>query len=107
MDSNDSEIVDIIRGIKSSEEKAAEIRNTAHNDADKIIKSSMEKLAEKKTKTEERVVSKKNKLLKEGVSKIDSKVSSILLESKHGASKLGNKRLKQKQKDSLFDMLFE
>lgn len=107
MGSSDKELTGIIEDIRSAEEKAEKIKEDAKKEAENEVKRGKEEAARVQGKTEEMIVSKKNKLLETGVAKIEEKVNATLSEAKKEASKLKKKSLNQKDFNSLFDRIIQ
>ncbi|MDD5023108.1 MAG: hypothetical protein PHU63_02990 [Candidatus ainarchaeum sp.] len=104
---SDSEITNLVEDIKSAEKKANEIKNKAISESEQILRNAKDEALKIKIKTEDSVVKKKNKLLEEGTSKIESKVNAVISDAKSEAEKLANVKLKQKLYDSLFEEIIQ
>ena len=83
--------------IRSTEERHDQIIATAKENAEKVLRSAREKIADEKAKMGEELTVFKNKKLAEGKSTIERDVDSIIEKAKKEGESLKKKKLAKKE----------
>ncbi len=107
MESTDVEFNNLVNSIKDAEQKAAKTKSSAESEVYNILKTAKEEAAKLSLDLEESIVQKKNKLLEQGSTKIESKVESLIADAKSEASKIIKKKLKTTKINSLSISIIE
>ncbi|MFA5050051.1 MAG: hypothetical protein WC501_03510 [Candidatus Micrarchaeia archaeon] len=107
MSTSDNEFIQIVADIKSAEKKAQEIKISSMEKSEQILKNAKEQVLAVNRQIGEEVSAKKNKIFETESGKIEQEVSEILGNAKKQALKIGEKELKPKKLESIFESITE
>jgi len=102
-----SALTKTINEIKTIEEKRERIIAAAKEEAEKILRTAKENIAEERAKMEEELVAYKNEQLKKGRGDIEKEVNKILSDAKAKAEQLKKKKVEEKKLQKIALSLFE